>query len=281
MYDATGVTEGTEHDSAVLHVLALAREQAAADWPGVAVDEARLRTVLAGCLEGPAGASSRRWGDLLLAHACAEGHPVALERFERAFATVAQRAFRGVGARDADLDDLWQGLKIRLLMGRGEAPARIASYAGRGSLEGWIKVSAVRFALNARGSTRDAVEELNDALEASAIASTELELAKHHYREAFRAAFRQALAGLPAQELVLLRQSLVHGMSARELGRAYDLHHTSISRRLASIRGQLLAATREALGAMLRLPASEVQSIFALIGSRLEASFRQLEESSE
>ena len=256
--------------------LELVHEQAQEQWPGIELDDARLRPRVEQALRR--GLTRARWGDLALACACAHGDPTALERFEAAFRGVAQRAFRGAGV-DVDLEDLWQGLEIRLLVKRPDAPARILGYSGEGPLRSWVKVSAVRFALNQRKSVggADAQDAIYDALEATAMADTELELVKQHYREAFRVAFRQALGELSPQATLLLRQSLLHGMTARELGRAYGLHHTSITRRLGRIRAELVESTRARLAEDLGVGATELQSVLGLIGSRLEASFQQLQ----
>ena len=49
-----------------------------------------------------------------------------------------------------------QRLRERLFVGSDGEPARLASYSGRGPLGTWVRIAAIRLALNLRRSERDA-----------------------------------------------------------------------------------------------------------------------------
>jgi hypothetical protein len=53
-------------------------------------------------------------------------------------------------------------LRERLLVRRGDRPARIADYPGRGALARWLRVTAVRVALNA-GPSPDRAHRIDEA----------------------------------------------------------------------------------------------------------------------
>src|SRR5262249_4247155 len=117
--------------------------------------------------------------DLALARACGNGEAEALREFEHRFPPVAERALGRFGGGRAFVADALQELRVRLFTG---TKPRIWEYAGTGPLEAWVKVTAVRVALNLR--ERDdrhqarAVAEGDDARAMAALNDPELELVK-------------------------------------------------------------------------------------------------------
>lgn len=79
-------------------------------------------------------------GDLYLACACARGVTEAIAVVESAHFARIREFVAGVETAPEQVAEIAQQLRTKLLV--GDTP-RIASYSGRGSLGGWIRVAAV------------------------------------------------------------------------------------------------------------------------------------------
>ena len=213
--------------------------------------------------------------DLYLAAACAAGDSRAIAALEHRYASEIRGALSRVRHKFLQPEDFRQILRRKLFVGTASRPASIAQYAGQGALGVWIRVTALRTALNAARDERDADTTVDDEdlfdFEPSSD-DPELDHLKRTYRDAFRAAFHETLAELPARERNLLRQSVVHGLSVREIARLYDVHHATIARWIAGARERLLDGTRRALVDRLGVGNKDLDSIMGLIESRLDAS---------
>jgi RNA polymerase sigma-70 factor len=103
------------------------------------------------------------------------------------------RRFETSGASDGDI---LQRLRQKLLVGVPPDEPRIAMYAGRAPLRGWLRAAAVRTAtdLVKRQRPVEPMEALDQMTFLSA--DPELELLRHQHRDTFRAALRGAVADL-------------------------------------------------------------------------------------
>ena len=72
-------------------------------------------------------------------------------------------AVRSVDAAPSFVDEVLQRLRTRVLVPEDGRSPRILDYAGRGSLENWLRAGALRLALNARRDARRGPEPLPDA----------------------------------------------------------------------------------------------------------------------
>jgi RNA polymerase sigma-70 factor (ECF subfamily) len=216
--------------------------------------------------------------DLYLACACATGDSHAIEAFRARYARDLAAVFDRPQRRGLDAADLVQSLHEHLFVQQGDQPPRILEYRGRGSLRTWLKVVALRRRLN---SERGKATKQEVSLEPSAdvgpseVWDAELEYLKAHYRQAFRAAFADAVVALDPRDRGILRLHVVHGLSATGIAGAFGVHRATAKRWLAGVRGQLLEATRQRLEGALAVDAGELDSIMQLIGSRLDASVRR------
>jgi RNA polymerase sigma-70 factor (ECF subfamily) len=212
--------------------------------------------------------------DLYLAIACAHGGAAALAAFDRELAGVIERAVVAAGATPAETAELVQIVRVRLLVAKAGAPPAIASFSGRASLAGWVKVVATREA--ARLLAHDRREELveDDALAAriGATADPQLDHLKRVYREEFRAAFATAVDALADRERLLLRQYTLDGLSIDELAKLHAIHRATAARRVNAARAAVIDGTRAALVARLRIDPAELGSILRLIHSQLDIS---------
>jgi RNA polymerase sigma-70 factor (ECF subfamily) len=206
--------------------------------------------------------------DLYLACACVDGMAAAHRAFDEQHLAVVPRHLARVDNTPVVADDVRQLLRERLLVATADAPPRLASYSGRGPLGAWVKVAAVRLALNLRRG-RDAGARVVDPDAAIVTATPELLLAQRRFRPQFDAALADAVGGLDAADRQLLRFHVVEGLSLAEIGALQDLDKATISRRLAAARAQLLKRTRDHLRRQLGSAAVEVDSLIRLLGSQL------------
>jgi RNA polymerase sigma-70 factor (ECF subfamily) len=235
--------------------------------------------------EPPARAlAAIRAADLALATACARGEPAALARFEAAYADQVAQAHRRYRGAPVTLDELRQAVRERLLVAAPGTAPRIASYQGRGELGAWVRMVAVRHLLDlvrADGARPDRPGG-DDAFADRAIAGDDPELAflKRQYRDAFRAAFGRALAGLEPRDRNILRHRYLDGLEVAEVATIYGMHRVSMSRVLGRLRDELLSAVRREFLGKLGLGAEELEGVMGLIGSQLELSLSRLLKSS-
>jgi RNA polymerase sigma-70 factor (ECF subfamily) len=215
--------------------------------------------------------------DLWLACACAQGVPSAIASFERVFLAQVPRFIARVDSSPELADEVRQRLRERLLVGRAGAPPRIASYSGRGPLSGWLRVAAVRLALDQRERASD-LAPITDELAAAVSASDEPEVAivRRRHGAEFQAAVEQAVASLTAQERTLMRLYVSDGKTVDELALAYQVNRGTVSRRLAAARRRILAETYRLLGERLRLSPSELNSLMRAVRSELHLSLSRL-----
>jgi RNA polymerase sigma-70 factor (ECF subfamily) len=139
---------------------------------------------------------------------------------------------------------------------------------------GWVRVAAVRTALNVLESRKGEASPLDeDAALAHAVDGgddPEQLFLKTSYRAPFVAAFAEALAALPPRDRTLLRFAFVEGLTPERIGKLHGVHRTTIMRRLDAARAAVLAGTRARLVERLQLSPSECDDIFELVKSRLD-----------
>lgn len=215
---------------------------------------------------------------IYLAAACADGQSDAIERFETLYFTAIPKALRSMGAQPADIDDVLSVVREKLFIGVDGQRPRVLGFAGGGSLEKLCRVVAARTLLNRQRSKRRERVSGDEAL-ADLIAphnDPELAAVKEHHRDAFRAAFADAIAKLSSEDRNLLRLSLIHRLSIDEVGRIYQIHRSTAARRLTRLRDAIAQDTRMYLRVKLGADRQELQSLFRLVQSGLDRSFIRL-----
>ena len=258
----------------------LAEQLAAAEarWPGVTADLRRFvahwASQLARADDLDAAIDQIHLPDLYLAFACAEGDPAALRHLGLLLNAVAG-AVRSVDASPSFVDEILQRLRTRVLVPDEGQAARILDYAGRGSLENWLRAGALRLALNARRDARRGPDPLPDASlwePAAAPEERTLELLRGKYAAEFGRALREAFASLEPGERNVLRLHFMEGMSLNQIAAMYQVNKSTISRRMARARETLLQRTRAQLERALELPAAELDSLLEQLGPKLDVS---------
>jgi RNA polymerase sigma-70 factor (ECF subfamily) len=215
--------------------------------------------------------------DVALARACAAGDAVALETFESRYMSRVPDFVARLRVEPAFVDELKQVLRAKLFVALPPARPKIAEYSGSGALERWFRIAAVNTALKLlrRGRTADR-DELARVTEGTTAVDPELELVKRRYSTEFDAAFLEALAGLETRERNVLRLHFVDGLGIDAIGALHRVHRATAARWLAAAREGVLDRTRSALRSRLHLTPTEIDSLVAVVQSRLEVSLRSL-----
>ena len=262
----------------------VARAQKA--WPALPLSPAelirhaaeRLPADLAAA-RAPAALDALHAEDLLLTFACARGLPAALNEFDRLFLSggVLRAAVARIESSPAFTDEVRQVLREKLLLGASGRPPRIAEYSGRGSLTSWVRVVAVRVALDLRPAAVQTVA--NDQLEeVAAVGQVEPELRylKDRYGAAFEEATTAAFGTLDDEQCNLLRLQLVDGLRTAQIATLFHVDRSTIKRRLAACREQLLTESRRRLCEKLGLSPTEFESLAGVVQSQLNLSVERL-----
>ncbi len=235
----------------------------------LAVDPERVAAFLGGLGSDAAAIDPGAIEEAILAIACAIGEARAVALFEERYLAQVSAALAHMRLDPAEVDEVRQIVRERLLVG---AEPRILEYAGKGTLRGLVKVVAVRAALDrARKRPREGSDDALADLQSSAH-DPELAFLKDTYRAAFARAFADAVRGLEPRERNLLRLHHLGGMTLDELAKMYGVHRATVVRQLAKVRQTILAETRKGLRQSLGVGPAELESVMALIQSRLDVS---------
>jgi RNA polymerase sigma-70 factor (ECF subfamily) len=256
-------------------------EAARSAWPGIDVpldayrDHVRVHAGGPITVETLAGLDTV---DLYLACACIRDDAGARELLSRSFFARVDQFVRHLDPSPAFADEVRQQLAEKLLLGTREGGAKLADYAGRGPLGGWIRVAALRVALNLVAQrTPGRAQTLDEAVAAMpGEIDVELEYLRARYLPLFRDAIRDAIAGLTSQQRNVLRLHLVSGISTEKIGALFRVNQSTAVRWLQSARAEIRRRTEERLLADLGTSPSELASLTRLLLSRLDVSITGL-----
>ena len=215
--------------------------------------------------------------DLYLACACALGDRHAVLAFEQHCMQGLERVLSRYRASSDLVVEVKQRVRERALVSDA-GPPRIERFSGRGDLRSWVRVMAAREAIDLLRRSRRETSVDDDALMHSLLTSadTELEHAKARYVKEFKQAFSAALRELPARDQTLLRQHVIDGLTIDQLGALYGVHRVTASRWLQRIRRTLLDDTRAELAGQIDATPEQLDSVWRLIDSQLEASVERI-----
>lgn len=214
--------------------------------------------------------------ELALAAAVAAGDPAAIREFDTRYMVPVRSQLRAMNLNAADIADIEQSLRIKLLVGEDGAPARIVGYAGQGKLGGLVRVAAVREALTLlrrkqTTTSEDWLEELSSPDD-----DPELVQLKARHRVEFKAAFEEAVRRLSPREHTLLRLHLVRQHSIDHIGAVYGVHRATAARWIDAAKRSLRTETTKILAERFELRGPELERVVALIESRIELSIDRL-----
>jgi RNA polymerase sigma-70 factor (ECF subfamily) len=210
--------------------------------------------------------------DLYLACACARGDVLAFAAFDDRCLRQLDRALLRMGIDAAAIADVKQDIRSRVLIGDGRPP-QIVDFAGYGDLRGWVRVMAIRRALQRQGRAHRELPLEDDRLADQLVGSSpESDYAKRIYRQEFNGAFERALQELPDRERTLLSQHYIDGLTIDELGTLYRVHRSTAARLVDRARFLVLEATRAQMMSRLDVQSQDLDSIIRMIRSQIEIS---------
>src|SRR5271170_5656264 len=189
-----------------------------------------------------------RIDELALAQACAAGNNSAWELFltryrEKLYQSALRIAREDSAARDL-ADSLYAELYGTTMRGQ-ERISKLASFTGRGSLEGWLRTVLAQEFVNRYRRTRRLVsldEENEEGIQFGAPETEPVPAADSRLESATDA----ALAALASEDRLVLAAYYLDGRTLAEVARMLGVHESTISRRVdklaKSLRKKILAA---------------------------------------
>jgi RNA polymerase sigma-70 factor (ECF subfamily) len=193
---------------------------------------------------------SLRIDELALARACAAGHNSAWEVFLTRYREKLYQAGLRIAREDSAARELADTLYADLYgtnTREGQRVSKLASYTGRGSLEGWLRTVLAQEYVNRYRRTKRLVsldEEAEEGVQFRApdpepAASADPRLAQ---------ATDEALAFLSGGDRLVLSAYYLDGRTLAEIARMLGVHESTISRKLdklaKALRKQILACLR-------------------------------------
>jgi RNA polymerase sigma-70 factor, ECF subfamily len=188
-----------------------------------------------------------RVDELALAQACAAGHNSAWELFLTRYREKLYQSALRIAREDSAARDLADSLYAELYgttTRDGERISKLASFTGRGSLEGWLRTVLAQEFVNRYRRTKRLVsldEESEDGAQFAAPAPEPLPSADSRLESATDA----ALAALDSEDRMVLAAYYLDGRTLAEIARILGVHESTISRKVdklaKSLRKKILA----------------------------------------
>jgi RNA polymerase sigma-70 factor (ECF subfamily) len=247
---------------------------APAAFPDVRLDPGAFAARAADCRAR--GARAEHLSDLFLAWSAGRGEGAALRHLEARIALEASGVARGVDRAPDFADEVRQALRVRTLVAE-EGRRRIDDYAGRGPLGAWLRVAALRLALNLRRAAGPAGPDLLAEI-VSGETDPELRHMKSLYRAEFQEALGAALTDLPERQRAVLRLHHVDGLRLAQLARLYRVHESTVSRWVSQAAAEVAENARQRLVVSLAVGPSSVDSMARMVLSNLDLSIARILE---
>jgi RNA polymerase sigma-70 factor, ECF subfamily len=180
---------------------------------------------------------SLRIEDLVLARACAAGNERGWEAFmlrfrEKLYDVARQITREGSSGRelaDSVYADLY-GMKTR----EGVRTSKLASYSGRGSLDGWLRTVIAQEFVNTYRKQRRLVSLDEESEDGVQFATATQEDSTPADPQLARAA-DEALRGLDAEDRFILASYFLDARTLAEIARALSVHESTISRKVEKL----------------------------------------------
>jgi RNA polymerase sigma-70 factor, ECF subfamily len=177
---------------------------------------------------------SLRVEELAIARACAAGHNAAWEIFLTRYREKLYQSSLRIAREDSAARELADTLYAELYgttTRNGERVSKLASFTGRGSLEGWLRTVLAQEFVNRYRKTRRLVSLDEENEEGLQFAAPEAEpVATIDSRLEF--ATDSALTALSSEERMVLAAYYLDGRTLAEVARILGVHESTISRKV-------------------------------------------------
>jgi RNA polymerase sigma-70 factor, ECF subfamily len=196
---------------------------------------------------------SLRLEELALARACAAGNDAAWDVFLGRYREKLYDAARSIAPSESMARELADSLYAELFGTEtrdGRRMSKLIYYAGRGSLEGWLRMVLAQEYVNFYRSQRRLVsleEQAEAGMQFRAPNSAAMPVESAAPDPRLEAATDEALAALPAEDRFVLASCYLDGRTLAETARMLGVHESTVSRRLAKITKSLSKAILKGL----------------------------------
>jgi RNA polymerase sigma-70 factor (ECF subfamily) len=177
---------------------------------------------------------SLRVEELALARACAAGHNLAWEIFLTRYREKLYQAALRIAREDSAARELADGLYAELYgvsTREGERVSKLASYTGRGSLEGWLRTVLAQEFVNRYRRTKRLVSLDEEIEEGAQFAAREPEPSSSGDSR-LESCTDEALAALSSEDRLVLAAYYLDGRTLAEVARMLGVHESTISRKV-------------------------------------------------
>lgn len=188
-----------------------------------------------------------RVDELALARACVAGSDSAWEIFLTRFREKLYQSALRIAREDSAARDLADTLYADLYgtnTREGQRVSKLASYTGRGSLEGWLRTVLAQEYVNRYRRNRRLVSLDEESEDGAQFCAPENELTAP-VDPRLAQATDEALASVPSEDRLILSAYHLDGRTLAEIARMLRVHESTISRKLdklaKSLRKQILA----------------------------------------
>jgi RNA polymerase sigma-70 factor (ECF subfamily) len=185
--------------------------------------------------------------ELALARACAAGHNAAWEIFLTRYREKLYQSALRIAREDSAARDLADTLYAELYgtgTREGERVSKLASFTGRGSLEGWLRTVLAQEFVNRYRRTKRLVSLEEEGEEGSQFAAPVPEPVSSPDAR-LESATDAALASLSREERLVLAAYFLDGRTLAEIASILGVHESTISRKVdklaKSLRKKILA----------------------------------------
>ena len=192
--------------------------------------------------------ASLRAEELALARACAAGHERAWEVFLTRYREKLYDIAGYITKESSTARELADSIYAELYgtaTRDGQRTSKLASYTGRGSLEGWLRTVMMQEHVNRYRRQRRLVSLDEETEEGMQFATPEPEPAIA-IDPRVEAALDEVLAALPAEDRFVLASYFLDERTLAQIARTLGVHESTISRKVdklaKSLRKQILAA---------------------------------------
>lgn len=220
-------------------------------------------------------------GELYLACACLERIPGAIQAFDKEYLARLPASLARMRLPPDLVEDVLQELRIKLFVAtperppKPERPPRIGDYSGTGELRSWVGICAKRLALDILKTTWE-IPEAQETI-AKILAEGMTSGLDPESETLFRAceavlvqALRDVIDALAEDKRTLIKLYHADGLSLVEIGKIYDVNHSTILRRLERIREEIYRATWMRSKERLPVPQEQFNRVMEILRSALD-----------
>lgn len=259
--------EGNGEKAGELEAIARA---GSAQWPqfGVGVDD-----LVSHSARAPLPAAALHCAaDVVLVCACMKNVDAAVAELDRLLRENVPRFVRRIDQNPQFAQEICQRLHVKLLF--GDQP-KLATYTGAGPLLNWLRVIAVRVAIDAKQAEPPLMNVLATTFADNMVADgvgPELDVLKAQYGPSLLEAVSRGLRALPRRQRAVLRLYVLANLSSDEIGRMYQVHRATVARWISAAERSVFDTVRAEFRERWGLATSDVASLARLIRSQLPIS---------